>query len=262
MAKSYLCSLEVALQCKDVSKPVDDFIGTTHNRLTALFRVVSTDKGRDRLRYAFSCSCGNTIMTRKDSVLSGATQSCGCVKLEVISLKRLPLQHMIEKVKHNTSYDVVSCEQSTHSYWTFRCSKHGEFKSQWNTVANKRAHCPLCSSAGYKGVLAGTFYIHILSDGEGDRAIKYGITNCKIARRRYQTSLCTSLSVSTVFTISDKSGYLISDLEKEVKRAFGGYYLSPAEISNGYSETLPVDNLQIIKQFAENYIKENKYVNP
>jgi len=53
-----------------------DMIGREFGRLTPLSR----DYSKSRVSFLCRCSCGNSKVVMKQSLLSGATKSCGCIK--------------------------------------------------------------------------------------------------------------------------------------------------------------------------------------
>src|SRR5579859_4153456 len=53
-----------------------DIVGKKFGRLTALSYVRSTPQGMSI--WEFLCDCGETVVMKHDSVLSGHTKSCGC----------------------------------------------------------------------------------------------------------------------------------------------------------------------------------------
>lgn len=70
--------------CRKNKSLVVDISGNTYNRLTALYPW-SEDTPH---RWLFVCDCGSTLITQKNSVVQGKTQSCGCLNIE-LSTKRL-----------------------------------------------------------------------------------------------------------------------------------------------------------------------------
>ncbi len=61
-----------------------DNIGEKYNELT----IMDEFRKNNRIYCIAKCSCGESIETRKDSVTSGGTKSCGCKRKEDITGKR------------------------------------------------------------------------------------------------------------------------------------------------------------------------------
>jgi len=62
-----------------------DETGNRHGRLTVLSRVENEGK---RTRWLCGCECGNEAIVRAESLRSGLTKSCGCLKKDVTSKLR------------------------------------------------------------------------------------------------------------------------------------------------------------------------------
>jgi hypothetical protein len=57
----------------------------TGQQFTRLF-VLSLDHSGKKIKYVCLCDCGNRILVRGDSLLSGQQKSCGCYKNELLSI--------------------------------------------------------------------------------------------------------------------------------------------------------------------------------
>lgn len=66
-----------------------DLTGQIFGRLTVMHRVSLSKSGKSR--FQCQCSCGNTIIVEGHNLISGATQSCGCIRKE--KARRLKLSH-------------------------------------------------------------------------------------------------------------------------------------------------------------------------
>ena len=73
--------------------------GQTFGRLTVLHR--SNEKGR-RVRWACECSCGGMVDVVSDQLVSGKTQSCGCLKKE--SIASVNFSHGMSKSREYKSW--------------------------------------------------------------------------------------------------------------------------------------------------------------
>ena len=83
-----------------MKKLKDNLTGRTFGRLTVLAPVdLKLDHGKTL--YECRCECGKTIITRRDSLLSGDTKSCGCLKND-ITTERAPKMRAVN-LKHGTN---------------------------------------------------------------------------------------------------------------------------------------------------------------
>ena len=64
-----------------------DITGRKFGLLTALFRTKAQDKNNKTYVWTCKCQCGNLTRVRLNSLTSGVTRSCGC-------LKNMPLRGM------------------------------------------------------------------------------------------------------------------------------------------------------------------------
>lgn len=79
----------------------NDLIGRRFGRLVA---VGIDDRGVRRTYYFCQCDCGNTKSVRSDGLLSGAVQSCGCMKREQ-DRENLTANHK-HKMSHTRPYEI------------------------------------------------------------------------------------------------------------------------------------------------------------
>lgn len=67
-----------------MSRPIIDISGMIFNRLTVK-KLIGKDKWGINYVWECDCSCGNTIVVQSTSLKSGLTQSCGCLRDELVS---------------------------------------------------------------------------------------------------------------------------------------------------------------------------------
>lgn len=98
-------------------------------------------KSRPPLYYIVKCDCGNIIFTLKDSLMSGKTKSCGCIRREDTS-KRFSKTNIYEcfgdyykiwdyKHQNFTTIDKEDYELVKKYYW-------GKSKKYWRTTINNK----------------------------------------------------------------------------------------------------------------------------
>lgn len=63
-------------------RPAIDMVGQVFGRLTVIERAGSVRRsaGGTSAMWRCRCTCGGEHVTRRDNLLSGATQSCGCLR--------------------------------------------------------------------------------------------------------------------------------------------------------------------------------------
>lgn len=62
-------------------RPSVDLTGQKFGRLTVVCRALSpTTCGRQKIRYVCKCECGTFTVVLAESLVSGGTKSCGCLR--------------------------------------------------------------------------------------------------------------------------------------------------------------------------------------
>lgn len=74
--------------------------GDTYGRLTVIENDLVKTKETNRTYFFCKCSCGNEISVRSDSLRTGHTTSCGCVKKEQDAIN-------IDRTIHNESHSRI-----------------------------------------------------------------------------------------------------------------------------------------------------------
>jgi hypothetical protein len=97
-----------------------DLTGQQFGRLTAL-KVLYSEKGQRM--WLCKCECGNELVVRANSLLSGNTQSCGCLRSD--RNKERSKDQVIDLVgeKFNFLTVIKQAEKKTHygQYWICKC---------------------------------------------------------------------------------------------------------------------------------------------
>ena len=111
-----------------------DLTGQRYNRLTA---IQPAGKIGGRIAWLFDCSCGKTITTTANSVRTGKTKSCGCLKKEQAAENgKLSAKSILDRIKHG------------------HASKNSKTRDVYNIWCTIRARClcPTCADyASYGG---------------------------------------------------------------------------------------------------------------
>jgi len=176
--------------------------------------------------------------------ISDHTSGKGC---QLCGAKIPNTDEWIEKAKkvHGNLYDY---SKSTYSESlasvTVLCSKHGYFKQRAGHHLEGRG-CPSCGGGGYNNSKEGYFYIQILSD----KYIKFGITNYDPVVRMRSQEKKSIFSHRLKYTFKFNDGSLARKIESRVKKYFNGLcgVVSIKEMPDGYTETLPVLKLTILR---------------
>ena len=84
-----------------------DLTGKVFGRLTVLKREPKPEGSKNRhSRWLCKCSCGETIVTTSDNLLSGGTKSCGCIKKET-SIKNIMEYNNSEHESKNKTHGMT-----------------------------------------------------------------------------------------------------------------------------------------------------------
>jgi len=157
------------------------------------------------------------------------------------------------KLIHENKYDYSKFKYITGSEkGVIICKQHGEFKSNYfNHVRGKG--CSSCADYGYNPDKKGFLYLHwIFTDN--NEAIKIGKTN-NINQRLKILNLHIPQGIIVEYIHFKGNGYDVQNAEKNLKDNFKMGYLSPKELPDGYTETLPLDMCYDIEEYIENNFK-------
>lgn len=95
------CKLSQHLSEKLSNKNCDDLTGQHFGQLTVLKRDYETEKTKSGNTYWLcKCDCGNKISVVRNSLISGKTKSCGCLRKKVSAkaLKKISENNFIDEV--------------------------------------------------------------------------------------------------------------------------------------------------------------------
>lgn len=82
-----------------------NLIGQKFGKLT----VINRDNNKKRVYWNCKCDCGNTISVRQDSLLSGVTKSCGCLRHTNLIGKRFGKLIVIDQVNSGDKNSQWKC---------------------------------------------------------------------------------------------------------------------------------------------------------
>lgn len=191
-------------------------------------KLVSEYPGKVGKKGSFVCDKGHTWETTIASVLAGS--GCKICYGKNIPLNMKEIQHRYEKL----GYTVTGEYQNYDSVLKFSCSNGHTWDAK---VGNTR--CSSCAKYGFK--LNRPSYGYLL---KFDSFIKYGISN-SIESRLYRHRLKNPPhSVEMLCKFENGEGAKL--WENEIKSSMGGNYVGRDKCPDGWTETLPVECLQII----------------
>lgn len=79
---------------KEKSDRRNDLVGKRFGRLLVLEYIESSRRESPRKQYLCKCDCGNNLYARGDSLMKGATKSCGCYQKEYYKSGRYRTHNM------------------------------------------------------------------------------------------------------------------------------------------------------------------------
>ena len=214
---------------------------------------------RNKHQFACECDCGNWCLVTSVN-LNETTVGCGCLQQSKwrqasIDMRKISVEDTEKWILENTPYLPICDNQSgTRSRWTFYCKDHGVFSANLNLLKRDRVGCPVCRPGnGFKTRFKGTLYIHrVYKDGEC-LGLKFGITNSKVERRRYNIEFNSgnTVTLETIFSYENKDGRLIRNLETSIKKEFQTKVISKDILPDGYTETLSLEDESKIISWLE-----------
>ena len=125
----------------------NDVTGYKFGRLTALYATDQKSGGHTVWR--FRCDCGNEIEQRLVDVKRGNTQSCGCLRDEYFSNRKIDIsgqQFGFLKAICPMDYTYRGC-----IVWKFRCICGNEIEKSASMV--KSGHVKSCGCMRYSGLI-------------------------------------------------------------------------------------------------------------
>ncbi len=154
-----------------------DITGERYGRLTAIERVRTP--GDRHTKWRFICDCGQETIAHLDAVRAGATQSCGCFRVEKTRARSITHGHSIDR----TDTPEISAWQHAKS----RCfnpndKKYPIYGGRGITMCPEWANDAAVFLAAMGPRPKGTTLDRIDVDGD------YGPGNCRWATPRQQTN--------------------------------------------------------------------------
>lgn len=142
-------------------------------KLTAIDEAGREDWGRRKLLWKFRCDCGNDIITRKESVASGNTKSCGCLKIEACAKTgHANFEHGLADMRIYRIWRAMigRCENPKHSRFEYYGERGISVCEEWHDVHLFRGWA-----------LANGYSDDLTIDRHPDKDGNYEPTNCRWA---------------------------------------------------------------------------------
>jgi hypothetical protein len=182
----------------------------------------------------FECSFGHQWETQPSHVMGGTgcpTCSFQNLKLRKEDINELLIPRGIVMTGGYLRYDAKT---------EFQC----EWNHTWSTtpaiVLSGKKGCPYCSQKGFNRNKGGWAYIFTRNG-----YLKYGITG-NLSERMYNHLRYGPIELVYVKWHDDGSDAV--SWEENIKRTFGGRYVTKEQCPDGYTETLPMEKLTEIIQ--------------
>lgn len=192
-----------------------DLTGQTFGRLTVVGRAEDSISagGRHRVMWVCECKCGNNITVYGDNLAKGATQSCGCLRAELLSIKRTT--HGQSKTRLYSIWRAMRnrCYRETDRYYDRYGGRGIYVCDEWNNDYASFADWAI--NAGYQD---GYTIDRIDNDGA------YTPTNCRWVNRTVQANNRSSNRILTVDGESHNVTEWANILEVSPKTLFSRVY--------------------------------------
>lgn len=114
-----------------------------YGKLTIIERTQAPEHVKDKnsIYYLCKCDCGNELVTRKSSLTSGATTSCGCERKRIVSeIGKKAVTHGLSKTRFFRIWTHMKtrCEKPTHNQYHNYGAKGIIVCDRWQTFENFR----------------------------------------------------------------------------------------------------------------------------
>lgn len=133
------------------------------------------------------------------------------------------------------------------NHWWCKCGECGEVNE--HLAASLRNGAKACSCGTKDQNIA---YIHVISDGELDIALKFGITKRPSARLKEQNRK-SPLQVTCIGEWEFEDSIRCKQAEKIVKSKLETFVISKTDFKDGYTETTGLKNLEVIIEIFQEY---------
>lgn len=195
-------------------------------------RVVDYKMG-SRLKSEFECVSGHRWVSTLNGIISGKN---GC---PYCSETKLTIEQVNDKLLHSgRNITQIGKYVSARTKSEFRCDEGHTWHATPDSVL-RGSGCPSCANHGFNPQKPGWEYV--LDFGH---FIKFGITNNLDGRLAAHKKNGTYLVVHTQY---HEIGQSALDWENDIKRTHGGRFVTKDECPDGWTETLCISKIGLLK---------------
>lgn len=152
----------------------------------------------------------------------------------------------VQKILGNFTTPATFVRFVGNSHVEINCSEHGDYLVNYQNLVRKGYRCGKCS-----GKSSNILYIGLITDGEIPVSLKIGKTN-SVDRRFSELNRKNPLDIELLFSFV-LTPEQCSTLENEIKRNFDVGFLDNKDYPSGFSETLPVQDLEKLLRFIAEF---------
>lgn len=190
-----------------------------------------------------------------NTILRGITQ-CGVCSGKTLKTKEEFIN--LSNTIHNEKYDYSLVEYTGNkNHVKIICKEHIHEQSYFLQTPSSHLSgrgCPKCGKYGYQQGNPGYFYIQELTN-DISTIYKIGITG-DLVRRITEQQRHSSYKHKIIYSQYFEDGKLPLELETEIKRTIQCGIISSEDLGDGFSETINHDDIHVVYQIVEKFMKE------
>jgi glutaredoxin len=186
----------------------------------------------------FRCSKGHQWMT-KYSTIYGGTGCPTCAGTGTMLSSKQVQQRLLNDGR---GIELVGEYNGANKKNEFQCAHGHKWMTKYGNIYSGDG-CPSCAKSGFTGDKPAWRYVLVFKESKIP-FIKFGITN-SLDQRMY-THRKHNGEFEIAWTHHDENGHDTLVWENQIKKTFGGRYVSKDECPDGFTETLPLSMLNEI----------------
>lgn len=179
--------------------------------------------------------------------LSYGVVCCRCSPSPRLSVEQKTYNLLTEGAFEKYPFVKTSGPNNSSLCFVRHCRKHGDFETRYDIILKQKSICPLCA-----GRVQRQSYIHTVFDGDVPVALKIGIAKETSVRLYRQNKI-------NLFRMENVGVWVFDDVshckaaEKQCKKELECKVLTKRELSDGWTETTHIKNLDRIIEIYENH---------